>query len=376
MIHALGYSTGEFRPDEPGRLCRGRERWVDSYTLNEPPLLHRLVVSGASFTDDSARDARRGLRFSGVTAELVAGALYPDALFVAWAEDAPPSRVPEGAGGLEHYPVRRPGGALEEWAARWSFVTDDPADLTRAMAAGADAVMVLRPDQTLDDEREGSAPTPEIGDAPLADHYLEQAHRGGLPEWLRQLLFLLTGHRLHGAPCRNFQPAAVAEVLEHCRALLLLHQDKHAPCLGIYAADPVDTGPLLALTADAEALAVPFAIPPMLARWDRALAELRQDWDEARVGPFPVPRGPERGSGWGRRGPGSAQASESSRRGKKRGGATRGREPREVTRQEPAAQESAAQEPNTREPAEAEAQQDATTEADAPKDQPSPGDVG
>ena len=36
-------------------------------------------------------------------------------------------------------------------------------------------------------------------------------------------------------------------------------------------------------------LLVPFAIPPMLARWDRALSELRETWDVDSMGDFPVP---------------------------------------------------------------------------------------
>ena len=45
-----------------------------------------------------------------------------------------------------------------------------------------------------------------------------------------------------------------------------------------------------------------FAIPPMLARWDRALWELRQDWDEATRGEYPVPPAHGDSPSWGRRG--------------------------------------------------------------------------
>jgi len=40
-------------------------------------------------------------------------------------------------------------------------------------------------------------------------------------------------------------------------------------------------------------LLVPFAIPPMLARWDRALSELRTEWMATREEEFPVPPAPE-----------------------------------------------------------------------------------
>ena len=29
MISAVGYSENEFSIDDPGRLCRGRERWIE-----------------------------------------------------------------------------------------------------------------------------------------------------------------------------------------------------------------------------------------------------------------------------------------------------------------------------------------------------------
>ena len=56
-IHALGYSHTEFLPSKPGRLCRGRERWIEPFEIDdEPGMVHRLVISGAAFDDDSAKD--------------------------------------------------------------------------------------------------------------------------------------------------------------------------------------------------------------------------------------------------------------------------------------------------------------------------------
>ena len=40
-------------------------------------------------------------------------------------------------------------------------------------------------------------------------------------------------------------------------------------------------------------LFVPFSIPPMLARWDRAIRDLRREWDEESSGIFPIPMNPE-----------------------------------------------------------------------------------
>ena len=76
------------------------------------------------------------------------------------------------------------------------------------------------------------------------------------------------------------------------------------PCLGIYASETLEGQAVLGeLSDDVACLSVPFAIPPMLARWDRALWELRQDWDEVRDGEYPVPPAADGVGGWGRRGP-------------------------------------------------------------------------
>ena len=64
MIHALGYSHDEFKATSPGRLCRGRERWIEPWELESAHAIHRLVITGAAFTDDSARDAVRGINHS------------------------------------------------------------------------------------------------------------------------------------------------------------------------------------------------------------------------------------------------------------------------------------------------------------------------
>ena len=72
----------------------------------------------------------------------------------------------------------------------------------------------------------------------------------------------------------------------------------------MYTLEPIDLrGELEASVEDVGALAVPFAIPPMLARWDRALQELRVSWAETRDGEFPVPPAdePTRWSRLGRR---------------------------------------------------------------------------
>ncbi|MFM2245929.1 MAG: hypothetical protein RL071_2003 [Pseudomonadota bacterium] len=300
MLRALGFSQSDFDCTDPGRLCRGRERWIDSFPRDDSPFLSRVTLSGATFSDDSARDARRGLRFSGLSAGRVLRALWPDAVLIAWCEEGHPRFVPAAAEGCEYYTTREAGGQLRAWHARWSMVCRTEDEVSAAMDGGADVFLVR--DDLPAPASEGPRP---IVDAPLADAYLDPPHQGGLPEELRALLFLLTGHRVSGSPARSFQAAAIPEVLGACAALVLLHQDKHGAALGIYSVDPVPgVDPLLTgLAREVGALPVPFAIPPMLARWDRALWELRQDWDEATQGEYPVPPADDASSGWSRRGP-------------------------------------------------------------------------
>ncbi len=277
MVNALGWSSDVFLPTEPGRLCRGRERWIESFKVDEPPQLHRVVVSGAAFSDDSARDALRGLRHSGLGLATVIDALRCGATIVAWCEQGHPRLVPEDAIAVEEYDLRRPGGPLHRWAVRWSLICPDAAAIQRAIDGGAD-VFTFHADAT-----------PALEGDQLRDP-------------LRDAVFLLTGSRMDGQPLRLFQPIALAELLEHSDKVVLLHQDKHARCLGVYTrTDPHLAPALRTLIAGTATLAVPFAIPPMLARWDRALWELRQDWDEDTDGEFPVPPAPEGSWGWGRR---------------------------------------------------------------------------
>lgn len=271
---------------------------MDSYPLKEPAALHRVVVSGALFSDDSARDAYRGLSYSGLDCGTVLQTLFPGKTLLACAEDAHPRELPEGACAVEHYEVRRTGGPLSRWAVRWCLPCSTVEDLNRALAAGADVLLCV------DDLPADTEETSTLDPAPLADAHVDPPTTGGLPESLRKLVFLLTGYRLDGSPTRRFQAAALPELLEVCDAVVLAHLDKHDSCLGVYLNAPLEgaEAQLEGLAVGVEALPVPFAIPPMLARWDRALWELRQDWDEATQGPYPVPPAEDPSYGWGRRG--------------------------------------------------------------------------
>lgn len=297
--NALGYCEDVFNPLEPGRLCRGRERWIES-ALEEPHILQRVVISGAVFSDESANDARRGLCFSGLGLGEVVSALYPRRKLHAWAEEAPPSLVPEDASAVEHFTVGRPGGALRRWACRWTKPVTGAAAVESVVAAGADVLVVPRRGALDPDPIAPRLDASDLELPPLAD--AAERPPAQLGEGLRQRLFLLTGFREGSQPGRRFQPGALPELLEHVEAIILVHQDKHAPCLGVYSQEPLEPGSALqAACRKRGVLAVPFAIPPMLARWDRALWELRQEWDADTLGDFPVANAPEGVHSWGRR---------------------------------------------------------------------------
>jgi hypothetical protein len=272
MVNALGYSQTLFDPTSPGRLCRGRERWLEGFPLEGPIPLERLVISGASFSDDTARDAKRGLAFAGVSGGQVLDALFPEQSLLAFCEQGELGLVPEGALLVEEHQQPRFGGRRFDRCLRW-----------RAPAQGAEAF-----------------------DALIAEH---SGAADGFVPWsgapspeLEEALFLLTGHgERMGLPVRRFQPAALPALLELVPWVALVHLDKHAPALGIYSREALGLLDVLAsLGPRFDTLSVPFSIPPMLARWDRALYELRQSWPEAVE--FPVPPGESRPPAYERRG--------------------------------------------------------------------------
>ncbi len=264
MVKALGHSQTLFDPQNPGRLCRGRERWVESFPCEEQHGLERLVISGAAFSDDTARDAKRGLAYAGVSCGAVLEHLFPEQPLLAFCEQGQMDQVPEGTVAFEPHLQPRFGGRRFDRCVRW-----------RVPALGATAIDALL-----------------AGDSAVADGFLPWS--GDLSPELEEAIFLLTGQgeRL-GYPMRRFQPAALPVLLELVPWVALVHLDKHDSALGIYSLEPLglqqalmDAGPVLGT------LSVPFSIPPMLARWDRALYELRQGWP--RDSEFPVPPGESR----------------------------------------------------------------------------------
>src|SRR5678816_733718 len=134
MIHALGVSQTPFQPAEPGRLCRGRERWIEPWPDGDGAPIARLVISGAEFSDDSARDARRGLPFSGVDLAGLITSLFPRKPMIAFMEDGHPADIPEDAEGIEAYPGYRAGGRSEEVMVRWHKRVSGTRDIRAVLA--------------------------------------------------------------------------------------------------------------------------------------------------------------------------------------------------------------------------------------------------
>jgi len=224
--------------------------------------VHRLSITGAHFANDSAYDAMRGLNHAGLEVAPVISKLFPRARFLAFMEDGHPADIPEIAQGVELYQGHRSGGRSSVPLVRWS------ADVT-----GIKALRELLGEPTTRTVAGFAVLRPDTNAAELWEQVYPLVSLGTLD-----------------SPPAHYQPAAIAPILEECSALILIHHDKQGPALGIYSSQALDVSAKLGgLAAAQSAMLVPFAIPPMLARWDRALWELRQSWDEDALGAFPVP---------------------------------------------------------------------------------------
>ena len=267
MVHALGYSQTRFDPSNPGRLCRGRERWVEGFPIEPGIGIHRLVVSGASFSDDTARDASRGLAFSGISVGEALCTLFPGQAFLGFCEQGEFGAVIEDAVFSEVHMQPRLAGRRMDPCVRWRQRVTEAVDISRL-----------------------------VSDTSLSADGFVPFEASLTPE-LEEALFLLTGQGDRTViPQRRFQPAVLPALLECVPFVALLHMDKHAEALGIYSREAVDCTALDALAQTRGVLSVPFSIPPMLARWDRALYEMRLSWESHGGREFPVPPG-ERPSG-------------------------------------------------------------------------------
>lgn len=274
MIRALGYCSIPFNPAKPGRLCRGRERWITPFELEErSDEITRMVISGATFSDESAADALRGLQHAGVDPAQVINAVFPRRTLVAFMEDGHPADIPEDAIGVEMYTGYRAGGLSEALRVRWFKPCSGIREVRK----------LIGPDLHNPAVRGFAVLDPDVD---IAD------------ESVRDRFYLFTGMSHLDSPRAHYQPSALPDVLEVAKAVVVLHRDKNGIVVGVYSREPIQAdGRLQTLCDKHGALRIPFAIPPMLARWDRALYEARMEWTDTHDEPFPVPAAPE-GSGW------------------------------------------------------------------------------
>jgi hypothetical protein len=273
MVRAIGFSIGEFEPHEPGRLCRARERWIDPWETDvPPPAVHRVVLTGAAFSDDSARDAIRGLEHGGLDVAGVLSSLFPRKELLAFMEDGHPADIPDETEDVELYETWRNGGRTAVTAVRWTKRVSGVKEVRALLGADPNADRV-RGFVVLDGEE--------------------------IPDGLAERLFLLVGLSTLDSPPARFQPLALSDLVELVPAIVLVHRDKNGSALGIYSKAPLPAEDKIpGLVEKKGSLLVRFAIPPMLARWDRALAEARAAWTGEE--PFPVPQSTEP-YGWERR---------------------------------------------------------------------------
>ena len=275
MVRAVGFSHNDFNPHKPGRLCRGRERWIEPWSVDEPgEPIQRLVISGALFEDDSARDAMRGVTHAGLDFITILTALYPRREFLAFTEDGHPADIPEDAENVELYETHLAGGRETLIGVRWTLRISGVKNL-RALLDGEGGVECVRGFVVLKKDTD--------------------------IEPLLEPLFLLVGMSTLDSPPARFQPLALPEVLDQVEAVVLIHRDKHGHAVGVYTREPIVAEKKLRTLTDRKGvLLIPFAIPPMLARWDRALAEARSEWNVEEQGEFPVPAS-DRPYSWDRR---------------------------------------------------------------------------
>ena len=113
MIHALGYCHDTLKWGS-GPSLSGTGTLDSARELDEPQIVHRLVISGAAFTDDSARDAVQGINHSKVDLASIIHLLFPEQKLFAFVEDGHPADIPEDTSELEAYVAYRAGGQQSE----------------------------------------------------------------------------------------------------------------------------------------------------------------------------------------------------------------------------------------------------------------------
>lgn len=351
MYRAIGICESAFTQQNIGPLCRGKECWIASPYSHYDETITRVVISGAAFEDERALTARRGLehglkdssldRFEAlweVLSSHLPSESFGESCVVALAEDVPLETCPIDARGVDVFATAEVGGSSRVWRCRWELPVTKLEDLRRAIASGAQCLIVMRQGPVerelpanLDraEESEIDLPEDERGLArisrrwqlsnvsPLAVSGCQQTvsflralefgwtehtrlpplfDMGDEPSssWLSPEL-AAAAHRLVGF--HRFGPKSgiyiadgIWDVLHHASAVVLFHRDKHGHSFGIYHNETEGSS---AFTAGfervlANEIVIPFAIPPIVARWDRAIKDLRVAWSAEGREDFPI----------------------------------------------------------------------------------------
>ncbi|MGC6507892.1 MAG: hypothetical protein ACON4U_05710 [Myxococcota bacterium] len=277
MTAIIGYFHRDFQTSFPRKLCRRRERWIESPPVDSPsPLIHRLVIS-AAIRKEGLKRPLYGLQEANVSIESLIWSLFENEKICAWTEETPSSLTPIDASGVEYFEVSRPGVPLRTWFSRWELDCARPTDINRAIQLGSD-VFVINPKE----RPEGETVFPAM---PIETPYEgpEIVFKDPIfPEKLREGLFFLTGHREGGDSMERYLPAAIDDILEQAEAVVLFHADRDSDCLAIYAkTELLDSIEKLKQFAEAEDFPISeFEVPPMVARWDRVWRAHQHNTDD------------------------------------------------------------------------------------------------
>ena len=273
-ISCLGYSQTLFSTKRPERLCRGREFWIYQPEEVEDVSIFRTVISGTRMNRRYITSLSRGLRCTGKEIYPLLSVLFPERQLIGFVEEGIASKVPSQACGVEHYQLSRPFESNQKWFARYEIPVNDEWE-EKLLDEGMDIIVI--PKSTASKKTQINNPIPALVD--------EEIKASILSEDIRKSLFLLAGHRNPQNSYALFQAVGIAETLKHCEVLILLHRDKHDVCLGIYTQEAPYIIPKTALE-ELDFMLVPFSIPPMLARWERALQDLERNWKADTPFPF------------------------------------------------------------------------------------------
>ena len=272
-ISCLGYSQTSFSTKHPDRLCRGREFWIYQPEDVEDVSIFRTVISGTKIKGSRLLNIKRGLRCTGKDIYTLLTLLFPKKSLTGFVEEGIASNIPPNASGVELYQLSRPFESNKKWFARYEVPIDEQWKES-LLDEGMDIILIPK---EIERTAKINNPIPALVDDEIRESTLSEA--------IRKSLFLLAGHRNPQNSYALFQAIGIAEVLKYCEVLILLHRDKHDVCLGIYTSDEAYILPKMALEA-ADFMLVPFGIPPMLARWERALQELERNWTKETPFPF------------------------------------------------------------------------------------------